>query len=91
MGHLVDALEHRHPTGTRCWVEGAARDEVSRQLVLTRIIESVSKLDSLRGAGGTDASAPSYRTVADGRFHRAKFRRTVTVQRVVGDAYPKCT
>ena len=54
MGCLLDALEHAyrvlgfdqaHAAGTRC----------SAQLVLARIIEPVSKLDSAAGAGGSRA------------------------------------
>src|SRR6185312_15077731 len=44
MGHLADALEHAY------WVlglkEAAGGDEVFRQLVLARIVEPSSKLDS---------------------------------------------
>ena len=46
MGHLWDALEQRLPrAGVR---RAAGGDEVFRQLVLARIIEPTSKLDSLR-------------------------------------------
>jgi hypothetical protein len=61
MGHLVDSLEHA------CWVLGfedaAGGDEVFRQLVIARIIEPVSKLDSLRVLEEAGAAAASYRTV----------------------------
>jgi hypothetical protein len=46
MGHLLDALEHaRRVLGLE---DAAGGDEVFRRLVLARIIEPVSKLDSLR-------------------------------------------
>jgi hypothetical protein len=46
MGHLLGALEHAYLVlGLE---DAAAGDEVFRHLVLARIIETVSKLDSLR-------------------------------------------
>jgi hypothetical protein len=61
MGHLWDALSRA------CDVLGfdlaAGGDEVFRQLVLARIIEPASKLDSLRVLEETGVSAPSYRTL----------------------------
>ena len=60
MGHLVDALEHAYRVlGLE---EAAGGDEVFRHLVLARIIEPVSKLDSLRvleEAGVAPASYPT--------------------------------
>jgi hypothetical protein len=61
MGHLWGALAHAydelgfgHATG---------RDEVFRQLVLARIIEPASKLDSLRVPEEAGVAAASYRTL----------------------------
>jgi Transposase DDE domain len=61
MGHLVDALER----GYRMlgFEAAAGGDEVFRQLVLARIIEPVSKLDSIRVLEEAGAAAPSYRTI----------------------------
>jgi Transposase DDE domain len=61
MGCLLDALEHAYR------VLGFARatggDEVFAQLVLARIIEPASKLDSLRVLEEAGVTAASYRTV----------------------------
>ncbi len=61
MDFLLDALEHAW------WVLGfdqaAGGDEVFRDLVLARIIEPVSKLDSLRVLEEAGVAAASYRTV----------------------------
>ncbi len=46
MGHLVDALEHAYRV--LGFEDAAGGDEVFRQLVVARIIEPVSKIDSLR-------------------------------------------
>ena len=61
MGHLWDALAH----GYRLlgFDQAAGADEVFRQLVLARIIEPTSKLDSLRVLDETGVPAPSYATV----------------------------
>ena len=62
MGHLLDALDRGYRV---LGLEAAAgRDEVFRLLVAARVIEPVSKLDSLRvlEEAGTTA-APSYATV----------------------------
>lgn len=61
MGHLLDALGHgydalRFPAAT-------GRDEVFKALVLARIIEPTSKLDSLRVLTEAGMEPPSYRTV----------------------------
>ena len=61
MDCLLDALE-------RAWRvlrldHAAAGDEVFRDLVLARIIEPVSKLDSLRVLAEAGVAAASYRTV----------------------------
>jgi hypothetical protein len=61
MGHLWDALEHAYRVlGLE---EAAGGDEVFRQLVLARIIEPASKLDSLRVLEEAGIAAPSYRTL----------------------------
>lgn len=61
MGHLLDALSR----GYEVLGFGAAtgRDEVFRALVLARIIEPTSKLDSLRVLAEAGMQPPSYRTV----------------------------
>jgi hypothetical protein len=46
MSHLVDSLERAYRA--LGFEEAAGGDEVFRQLVLARVIEPVSKLDSLR-------------------------------------------
>ena len=46
MGHLLDALEHAYRV--LGFENAAGGDETFRHLVLARIIEPVSKLDSLR-------------------------------------------
>jgi hypothetical protein len=61
MGHLWDALARAY---RRLGFDGATGgDEVFRQLVLARIIEPTSKLDSARVLEETGISAPSYRTL----------------------------
>jgi len=61
MGHLLDALAR----GYDVLGFGAAtgRDEVFRAMVLARVIEATSKLDSLRVLEEAGMAAPSYRTV----------------------------
>jgi Transposase DDE domain len=61
MGHLLDALSR----GYDALGFGAAtgRDEVFKGLVLARIIELTSKLDSLRVLTEAGMDPPSYRTV----------------------------
>jgi Transposase DDE domain len=60
MAHLWDALAHAYRA---LGFDGATGgDEVFRQLVLARIIEPTSKLDSARWLEETGISAPSYRT-----------------------------
>jgi hypothetical protein len=61
MGHLWDALSRGYDV--LGFDRAAGGDEVFRQLVLARIIEPASKLDSLRVLEETGASAPSYRTL----------------------------
>jgi hypothetical protein len=60
-GHLLDALSR----GYDALGFGAAtgRDEVFRALVLARVIEPTSKLDSLRVLQEAGMDPPSYRTV----------------------------
>ena len=61
MGCLLDALEHAYRVlGLD---RAAGGDEVFRDLVLARIIEPVSKLDSLRVLEEAGVAAASYRTV----------------------------
>lgn len=61
MGHLVDALAH-------CYrvlglADAAGGDEVFEQLVLARVIEPTSKLDSARVLAEAGITPASYRTV----------------------------
>jgi hypothetical protein len=61
MGHLLDALEHAYRVlGLE---DAAGGDEVFRHLVLARIIEPVSKLDSLRVLEEAGVAPVSYATV----------------------------
>ena len=61
MGHLLDALDRGYRVlGLD---EAAGGDEVFRQLVLARIIEPASKLDSLRVLEEAGVAPPSYATV----------------------------
>jgi hypothetical protein len=62
MGHLLDALEHAYRV--LGFENAAGGDEIFRHLVLARIIEPVSKLDSLRVLEEAGIAALSYRTVA---------------------------
>jgi hypothetical protein len=61
MGHLWEALSRGYDA--LGFDEAAAGDEVFRQLVLARIIEPTSKLDSLRVLGEVGIDSASYRTV----------------------------
>jgi hypothetical protein len=61
MGHLLDSLERAYRV--LGFEDAADRDEVFLQLVLARIIEPVSKLDSLRVLEEAGLPAASYRTV----------------------------
>ena len=61
MGHLLDALEHAYRV--LGFEDAAGGDEVFRHLVLARIIEPVSKLDSLRVLEEAGIPPVSYRTV----------------------------
>jgi hypothetical protein len=61
MSHLVDALDRGYRAlGLE---DAAGADEVFRQLVLARIIEAASKLDSLRVLEEAGVPSASYRTV----------------------------
>jgi hypothetical protein len=61
MSHLADSLGHAYQVlGLE---EAAGGDEVFRQLVLARIIEPASKLDSLRVLEEAGITPPSYRTL----------------------------
>jgi hypothetical protein len=61
MGHLWDALSLAYDV--LGFDEAAAGDEVFRQLVLARIIEPTSKLDSVRVLEEAGIAAVSYRTM----------------------------
>jgi hypothetical protein len=61
MGHLWDALSRAY--GVLGLDQAAGGDEVFRALVLARIIEPVSKLDSLRVIEEAGISPPSYATL----------------------------
>jgi len=61
MGHLADALEHAYRV--LGFEDAAEGDEVFRELVLARIIEPASKIDSLRVLEEAGIPAASYRTV----------------------------
>src|SRR5215831_1286566 len=61
MSHLVDCLERAYQVlGLQ---DAAGGDEVFRHLVLARIIEPVSKLDSLRVLGEAGITPVSYATL----------------------------
>lgn len=61
MGHLCDALSRAYDV--LGFDEAAGGDEVFRQLVLARIIEPTSKLDSLRVLEEAGLAAASYATM----------------------------
>ena len=61
MGHLLDSLERAYQV--LGFADATGGDEVFAQLVLARIIEPVSKLDSARVLEEAGAAAASYRTV----------------------------
>lgn len=61
MGHLWDALGHAFEV--LGFAEATGGDEVFRALVLARIIEPVSKLDSLRVIEEVGVDPPSYATL----------------------------
>ena len=61
MAVLGDALEHVY--GRLGFEDAAEGDEVSRQLVIARIIEPASKLDSIRVLHEAGIDAPSYPTI----------------------------
>ena len=61
MGCLLDALEHAYRV--LGFDRAAGGDEVFGQLVLARIIEPVSKLDSLRVLEEAGLAGPSYATL----------------------------
>jgi hypothetical protein len=61
MGCLLDALEHAYQV--LGFGLAAGHDEVFRDLVVARIIEPVSKLDSLRVLEEAGVAAASHRTV----------------------------
>jgi hypothetical protein len=61
MGHLWEALGRGYEA--LGFGDATGDDEMFRQLVLARIIEPTSKLDSLRVLAEAGITAPSYRTV----------------------------
>ena len=61
MGHLLDALSRGYDA--LGFATATGRDEVFKALVLARIIEPTSKLDSLRVLAEAGMDPPSYRTV----------------------------
>src|SRR5215472_9696649 len=61
MGHLVDALEHAYRV--LGFEDATGSDEVFRQLAIARIIEPVSKLDSLRVLEEAGVAPASYATL----------------------------
>jgi hypothetical protein len=61
MGHLLDALGRAYDV--LGFGQATSGDEVFRQLVLARIIEPASKLDSLRVLEEAGVAPPSYATV----------------------------
>lgn len=61
MGHLVEALERAYRV--LGFEDAAGGDDVFRQLVLARVIEPASKLDSIRVLGEAGVAAASYRTI----------------------------
>jgi hypothetical protein len=62
MGHLLDALDRAYRV--LGFQAAAGGDEVFRHLVLARIIEPVSKLDSIRVLEEAGVAPASYRTMA---------------------------
>jgi hypothetical protein len=74
MAHLWDALSQGYDSLGFAQVGG---DEVFRQLVLARIIEPTSKLDSLRVLDEAGVVPPSYRTVTRRlpRFAKSSWRQ----------------
>lgn len=61
MGHLADALGHAYQV--LGFEQAAGGDEVFRLLVLARVIEPASKLDSLRVLDEAGMAPPSYATL----------------------------
>ena len=61
MGCLLDALSHAY--GMLGFGLACGGDEVFAQLVLARIIEPVSKIDSLRVLAEAGVAPPSYATL----------------------------
>ena len=61
MAHLVDALEHAYRV--LGFEQATGRDEVFWQLVLARIIEPTSKLDSARVLSEAGVGSASYATL----------------------------
>ena len=74
MGHLWDCLEHAYQV--LGFHAATGKDEVFRGLVLARIIEPTSKLDSARVLEEVGVEAPVYRTLARRlpRYAKTEFR-----------------
>jgi hypothetical protein len=75
MGHLWDGLCRAYEL--LGFDQAAGADEVFRDLVLARIIEPTSKLDSLRVLGEIGATPPAYRTLQRrlGGYAKPEWRR----------------
>ena len=78
MGHLGDALAGVYER--LGFTEAAGGDEVFRQLVLARIIEPSSKLDSIRVLQEAGLTAASYPTINRRlpRYAKSKFRQRIS-------------
>lgn len=62
MGALLDALTHAYRV--LGFEDATGRDDVFRGLVLARLIEPTSKLDSIRVLDEAGLASPSYRTIS---------------------------
>lgn len=83
-GHLLDALGRGYDA--LGFAAATARDEVFKALVLARIIEPTSKLDSLRVLDEAGAPAPSYPTLKRRLRVYATGRKASAAGEVEGDA-----
>ena len=92
MGHLWDALEHAYRV--LGFERATGGDEVFRDLVLARIIEPTSKLDTPRVLEEVGVTAPAYRTITRRLpvyakdSWRAKLARACAVHAGLGPATP---
>ncbi|MDX6396111.1 MAG: hypothetical protein QOJ73_7174 [Streptosporangiaceae bacterium] len=85
MGHLWDALGSVYDA--LGFADAADGDEVFRQLVLARIIEPTSKLDSLRVLTEAGIAPVSYRTL---EAAPARVRRRCVARAAGGAVRPPC-